>query len=817
MRFFLIFIFFQLTFVSFSQSKQPAQPIGSIDGHVFDSLTKEPMEYVAIALCKASDSSIVSGIFTGEAGEFALYDLPSGTFFLRVTFVGYKEKFIPNIQLSADKPLRKLGTISLALEGVTQNEDLDEFVVTGEKNLLQVGIDKKVYNVGEDISVTGGSANDVLNNVPSVEIDQDGKISLRGDGNVTILIDGRPSSLSGGNGKSLLDGIPAGSIERIEIVTNPSAKYDPDGTSGIINVVLKKNIKRGLNGQVNLSAATGNAYNGAVSLSARNTRFNIFGNYAYDYREGYRNNNSDQTQTYGDSVVYFRQRRLGTDLSESHTLKLGMDIYLKDRNTLSWNVSGNTGQRNRGGEQTNFRYLSETDTLGFWNRSSYDPGQNQNLDFGLNYNWEFRDDKGSIDWNAFQSLGNGANQGYYNQSYTVPSDTTSTSQRLFNEEQNNITTLSMDVVRMIKGKWRTESGLKLIHRNMGVDTHSDARDAFGSYNPDTLAFFNYKYTERIYSAYGILAGTYKKMSFQGGLRFEQSYQEPNLVSTGEKYKNQYFNVFPSVHVRYAPFKKGEFSVGYSKRINRASADNLNPFTSYADPYNLRRGNPALSPEFIHSFDIGYELVNKKWSLTAAAYQRFSNQVIQRVKVFYADGTSAGTFANVDNSRSTGGELVLQVRPFPIWKNTVSANGNYIVYTDDNATTNFNREGFVFSMKYSSTVELMKKTLVLQVNGRYSAPSVTAQGRMNPRGSVEFSADKSFKEGKWGVGMRVSDIFNTQGFSFDVSQATISQHSEMKWQTRRLYLSVRYKFGRTELIQPKKPAADPSNNGGGFDF
>jgi hypothetical protein len=285
-----------------------------------------------------------------------------------------------------------------------------------------------------------------------------------------------------------LSGIPAGSIERIEIVTNPSAKYDPDGTSGIINVVLKKNVKLGLNGIVTLSAATGDAYNGSVSMNMRNTKFNVFGNYAYDYKQGYRNQFSDLRQTYnGDSTVYLNQKRYGNDFSESHTAKIGMDIYLKDRNTLSWNVSGNTGERDRTGDQTNYRYLSQYDTLGLWNRGSREPTHNQNVDFGLNYDWEFKDDKGSINWNAYQSIGNVGNSGYYQQSYTIPDTAASLDQRLFNAEKNNITTLQMDVVRTFKGKWRTESGLKMIHRDMGVDTHSDSRNATGAYQQDTLS------------------------------------------------------------------------------------------------------------------------------------------------------------------------------------------------------------------------------------------------------------------------------------------------------------------------------------------
>jgi outer membrane receptor protein involved in Fe transport len=818
MRLFLFIISIFASFITFAQppgGNQPARPaIGSLDGQVFDSLTHQSLEYVEVKVCREKDSSVVAGIYTDENGKFVIEQLPAGRFIIRFNQSGYKEKIIPNIQFTAEKPLRKLGTISLASDA----KAIDEVVVTAETTVLQTGIDKKVYNVGEDLSVQGGSATDVLNNVPSVEVDQDGNISLRGDGNVTILIDGKPSSLSGGNGKSLLAGIPAGSIERIEIVTNPSAKYDPDGTSGIINVVLKKNIKLGLNGLVTLTGATGNAYNGSVTMNMRNTKFNVFGNYAYDYREGYRNNFSDLTQTYdGDSTVYFNQRRYGTDLSESHTAKIGMDIYLKDRNTLSWNVSGNTGQRDRTGEQANYRYLYGNDTLGFWNRDSYDPGTNRNVDFGLNYSWEFKDDKGSIDWNAYQSLGNGTNAGYYQQYYTIPDTAASLDQRLFSTEKNNITTFQVDMVRVLNGKWRTESGVKMIHRNMGVDTHSDSRDAQGIYQQDTLAFFNYEYTERIYSAYGIIARAVNKWKYQAGIRLEQSYQEPNLISAGESYRNEYFNVFPSAHVRYQVFKDAELSLGYSKRINRPSADNLNPFTSYADPYNLRRGNPALRPEYIHSLDLGFEYVKKKWSVTASFYQRYSFEVIQRVKVFYEDGTSAGTFANIDNSRSTGTELVLQFRPTPIWRNTVSMNGNYVVYTDDNQTVNYNRQGFVWGMKYASSLDLWKKTLTLQVNGRYNAPSVTAQGRMQPRGSVEFSAEKTFKEGKWGVGMRVSDIFNTQGFQFEVEQPAIVQSSEFKWLTRRFYLTLRYKFGRNDFTDRKKTGEQPGNGGGGFDF
>ena len=277
------------------------------------------------------------------------------------------------------------------------------------------------------------------------------------------------------------------------------------------------------------------------------------------------------------------------------------------------------------------------------------------------------------------------------------------------------------------------------------------------------------------------------------------------------------NLFPSAFIRRAFAKSAEFSLGYSKRINRASAENLNPFTSYADPYNLRRGNPALGPEYIHSIDLSVELTRKKWSINGSLYQRFSNNVIQRVRVFYADGTSAGTLANIDKSISTGGELVFQVKPIPTWRNTLSGNANYIVFTDNTTGVNYNREGFVWGLKLTSLVELMKKTLTVQVNGRYNAPAVSPSGKFNPRGSVDFSIDKSFKEGKWGVGARLTDVFNTQSFSFVADQGNSVFTTSFKQQTRRFYINVRYKFGKTELNDRKKSGDSPSGGGGGFDF
>ncbi|MNK12909.1 Vitamin B12 transporter BtuB precursor [compost metagenome] len=808
MRFTLFTFFLSTAFFTYSQTTDGT---GSIDGRVLDSISKTPLEYTMVRIFNVADSLVVTGIYTDETGTFILEDVKFGKYYLVISNPDYKSKTISGISLTANKNLRKLGNIAL----VNSSKELDEVVIQQDKTPLQLGLDKKVYNVGDDISTSGGSVTDVLNNVPSVEIDQDGGISLRGDGNVTVLIDGKPSNMTGGNGKSVLEGIPASSIERIEIVTNPSAKYDPDGTSGIINIVLKKNIKRGINGNVAATAGSGNLYTGSLGLNLRNTRFNLYGNYAYSYRDGYRNHFSDLSQSRGDTTVSLNQSRQGGDLNITHTAKVGMDVYLKDRNTLSWSIAGNTGNRTRLGNQLNTRYTNFGDTTEQWTRQTRDPGLSKNIDFSLGYKWDFKDDKGSLDVNAYQSMSQGTEDGYYSQFFYFPSDSLVPEQRLFSREANDFTTVSLDFVRLLKNKIRTESGLKMIQRNMGLRSSSETEAASGNYVPDTISNYNYKYLESIYSAYGIIGGSLKKFRYQAGLRLEYSIQNPNLISTNQNFKNEYFNLFPSATIRYEVKKGTELSLGYSKRINRPNSGNLNPFTSYADPYNLRSGNPALRPEYIHSIDLGIDYSVKKFTLAFALYQRYTSEVIQRVKLFYDNGTSLGTFANIDNSVSSGGEIVMQLRPVPIWKNMLSLNGNYITYKDANPSANWNREGFVFGMKFSSTVELMKKTLTLQVNGRYSAPSVTAQGRMNPRGSIDFSADKSLWDGKWGIGLRVTDIFNTQGFSFEVDQPGIFQSTEFKWETRRIIVSIRYRFGKTDLKEDKR--SNENNGGGGFDF
>jgi len=807
-------LFIGISSISFGQKD------GILTGRIVDKLSDKPMEYVSFRLFSVKDSSVAAGVFTDPDGRFNLEQLAYGNFYGKLTFSGYETITINDIKISASIKSVNLGTYKMVID---KTIDFEEVKVVGQLDVLKAGIDKKIYNVGEDLSVKGGTANDVLNNIPSVEVDQDGRIMLRGDGTVTVLIDGRPSSLSGGNGKSLLDALPAGSIERIEVVTNPSAKYDPDGTSGIINIVLKKNKLKGFNGMLTANVGSGNLNGGNVadgsfSLSYRNGKFNAYGSYSGRYMAGYRNNYSSLEQTFSDnSSLKIVQNRLGTDLNAGHTFRVGSDFYLKPRHVIGFSATGSIGQRDRTGDQWNTSYDGDGNVISFWNRESYDPTNQQNFDLNVNYKFDLKDDKGSFTIDANQSLGKEEIEGYYEQTdYNLDSTLIGSyllDQQLFNTEKNNVTTLQSDFTYLLpKKKARIETGLKAIVRQQGVDTYSESlNQSTLEYEEDTLANFIYQYDEQIYSAYGIFGQELGKFKYQAGVRLEQSYQIPNLISDTIRIVNDFFNFFPSAHIRYAFTPKSEVSLSYSRRINRAGSSNLNPFTNYSDPYNLQRGNPNLQPEYIDSYDLGYTNERKKVTLTTSIFYRYTTGVITRIKEFYADNTSAVTYANIDKSYSFGTEMIFIVKPTTWWRNSISGNANYIQY-DDN-TNSFNRSGFNWNLKYSGTFDFWKKTASIQINGTYNAPRITVQGTARRRGAIDISGEKKFKDGMFSVGFRVSDVFNRQGFEMQVNQPTIRQDVEFKWLTRKYFITFTYKFGKLEISKKNQGGGGE----GGFDM
>ncbi|PKR81682.1 hypothetical protein CW751_03915 [Brumimicrobium salinarum] len=682
---------------------------------------------------------------------------------------------------------------------------------------METSIDKRTYNVEEDMTAVGGGLTEVLNNIPSVEVDNDGNVSLRGSGSVTILIDGRQSALSSGDGA--LDGIPASAIERIELVTNPSAKYNPEGTAGIINIVLKKKKLRGINTNVQLSAASENLFSGSLGFNIRNEKFNFYVNYSYRHREGFRNNFNERTSFYDNTTEFLKQGRLGTDFRESHTGKVGSDFFISENQVLGISVSGTNTDRIRRGKQENERYIDDNLTQ-MWDRKVYDPRNRKSIDINANYKLDFNDKKGNIIIAATQSIGDEDAIGEFEEFYLNPNGTTpSNPYRFQNQIRSDFRskfTFSADLERSINDKMKYDAGLQAIINRQNESNFLEYYDTLtGQVVPDPNVNNELVFNENILSAYGIFGHQVsEKFKYQAGVRLEQALTEPKLLTTNESFENNYFSFFPSLHLTYGNDKQGSFFGSYSRRINRPSTWSLNPFPVYSDPLNLRKGNPEIQPEYINSYELGYEKIWKSASITGTVYFKETVNRIQRIRQFFDDGVSVTTFANVDESYDYGVEVVSTYSPFSWWKNMLALNAYESRLSANIDGTRLSNKGVSWDVKLNSTFSFFDNTTAIQINAQYIAPRYTVQGYYQRNPGIDIGFTRTLLDKKMVLGVRVSDVFNQKGFYFEINDGDVIQETDYKWTTRRLYLTLSYKFGNLttknkELREKIKDAEIPN--------
>lgn len=780
-----------------------AQAQNKVTAEIFNQNNNEPVEYANLKVYSLQDSSVVSGGFSDDKGKVVAEFKENGNFYVIISAFGFFNDTISDVKLDGFKSKFSLGKVFIVSEN---SQDLDEVTIKADKKMIETSFDKRVYNIEDDLTSQGGDITDILNNIPSVEVDNDGNISLRGSGNVMILIDGRPSSMSQG-AEGALDGIPASSVERIEIVTNPSARYDPDGTAGIINIVLKKNKLRGVNTKVDLSGATGHLYNGSLNFNARNEKVNFYTNYSFRYREGYRNNLNDRVGEFEDTQIRLYQDRSGTDSRRSHTGKVGADFFLSDQDVLGVSLSGSVNDRIRTGDQFNFESF-DGELNRFWQRSTIDPRERMNADINVDYKRDFEEEKGSVLAVVTQSFGSAESFGLYEEYYYRP-DGEVLSPGYFYQFQdryndNSNFTASIDIERNVGEKFRYELGQKTYVNNETRGNYLEFLDSVtNEIIPDYNVINDFRFDEQIFAGYGIAAHQpLERLKYQVGIRLEQAFTQPQLLTTNEDFENNYFSFFPSGHLIFGDEDMGELSLSYSRRINRPRSWNLNPFPLYSDPLNLRQGNPALQPEYINSFEFGYQKNFDKITLSGSLFYRKTLDKIQRIRAFLPNNVSVNSFANIDESEDYGVELILMYNPFSWWKNTISFNGFESRLSANVGGVNLRNSGFVYNTKLNSTFNLFKGTTSIQVNAQYISPTFTVQGFYQRFPGVDLAISRNFMDKNLSIGLRLTDIFDQQGFYLQVSDGSFSQESMYKWETRRLYLSVSYKFGRKDSDKDK---------------
>ncbi len=806
-----------------------------VKGEIKDVVGKGPIEYATVALYRMRDSSLVTGVVTNDKGKFHIRELSFGKYYLISEFVGFERYTSSVFALNNDNPVQNLGEIGLKPSA----DAIDEVEVVVEKPLIMTSIDKKVFNAEKNITAAGGTAVDVLNNVPSVVVDQDGNISLRGNSNVTVLIDGKPSGLTGGGRQALLENIPASNIQDIEIITNPSAKYDPDGLSGIINIKLKKNKLEGANGSVTLTLGSDdhpengqdiiNKYNLNTQLNYRNSKFNVYGNYSYNNRETGMVNGVVQDVFIGENVSSLVQSDLGVRNRVSHLIKGGTDLYLNRYNTVSLSATANLGD-NGGATELLYDNLFNNIRQSASVRSALENSTRNSLDLNASHKKTFK--KQGRELSTELNMSNGGSEAisdfdqYFGDEITgdpyVMQNTTT-------NRVNKVNTLQMDFVNPHGKTAKTEMGWKVITRNIDNDFFSESFDSTeASFYPDTLLNNQFNYAEQIYALYAMEAFELnKKWSAQGGLRAEQAFLSSELVTTGETYDSSYFAVYPSAYLQYkikdSARESSSLVWSYSRRINRPRTRTLNPFADYSNPNSIRRGNPYLRPEFTDSYEMTYSWFKKGIAINSSVYYKHTRNQISRVS--FLDGQIRHMmWQNVGRGSSYGLETSVSGKLLPYLRIVVSGNGNWnetrgeAVNEELQDTVNLDNSAFGFRGNLMLNFKIKKK-YDLQLSSWYRAPTNTAQGRIYAMGSADIALKRTFKK-KFDVSIRVSDIFNTQYFSmllddFDTQGNSYRSDRKHDWESQNVYLSLGYRFGKQSRSRGRWGGKKGKGNEGGF--
>ena len=794
---------------------------GKVFGKVKDAASKKSIEYATISLVKPGEARLASGTTTAADGSFLIENLSTGAYIVKITFLGYGMYQSDTLKISDEEPLKDLGTILLKASA----QSLKGAEIVADAPMVVNEIDKRVYNTEKLLATSGGSAVDILNQIPSVNVDIDGNLSLRGSEGVTVLVDGRPSGITGGSRQAILESIPASSIERIEVITNPNAKYDADGQAGIINVVLKKNKTLGLTGSVTLGAGTRGKYNAAANLNYRNKRFNLFANYSFRRNNSFNNGSSFRTSYLLDSLYQQNTRSEGLNKRMNHMARLGMDIFINPRNTIG--ISGGFGYNPGNSVDATFYSIFDSSLVqtNDWARTSSEKQLRYNYDLNLNYKHQFKKANQELSLDISYSGNNENEEQLYENAYynwlNAGTVRYYERQRTTNLSQNSNFVASLDYTHPFKKNYSLETGVKYTARHNDNDfTNFELDPLSGEYIANPFLTNRFVYHEQVYGAYAQMAKAYKKFGYKLGLRVEETLINTDLVTTQTKNARNYFSWFPSVFLSYKINDKNDIKLNYSRRISRPGFRQLNTFTNYSDPLNLNTGNPMLNPEYTNSFEFSYSYGGNKYSISPTLYYRYTTNVISRYRTVNADGVSITSFENFNNAHSAGCELTARMEFFKWWYLMPNMNLYYYQINGSNVGTGL-RNWSIGGMGRILTGFKITKWMEAQATyGFWWAPA-SPQGRPKPVQGLDLGLKADLFKNKLSLNLSLQDVFNTRRFALDGGDVTFVNSFTRKRETRILNLSLTYKFGKQDFgsRRNRKGGGDGGdmNNGGGEDW
>ncbi|MCT4304782.1 TonB-dependent receptor [Elizabethkingia anophelis] len=794
--------------------------------------------YASITFANKADKSLSDGNMTDDKGAFSL-NLTSGTYIIEIDAPGFKKTSVEKT-VSAPGSLGAIQIVALqgqaAIDSKTQN--IQGVTITAQSTKpYKVELDKKTYDVKSDLTSIGGNLQDVLTNVPSVSVDPDGTVSMRGSSNVRFLVNGKPSALLGIDaGANALQAIPADQIDRIEVVTNPSAKYDASGTAGILNIILKKNSKLGFNGSVIGSLGYLPRTNLNTNLSWKKGKVSWFLNGGGGYMESKNKNSNTTTYNSGD-LLTSNQNSTGKSKNDTYNASTGLVYDITDHTSV--NASG-TVRYFDGTSNTPIFYTDNYKDGSTINSSRYSNGSNSNLgfqgDFGLDHKF---DDKGqnislSVSLQRNRMLNNSDVTGYTGNAFSLSN--------LINSKTVNKSLVGkIDYELPIGEKSMFNAGYKLDHnkndynylvqqKNAGDADYSILDDYTGiTHYTETFNAFYLQFKSKI-GAFGYQVGVRDEYS---NIKIDYPIKDPQnqLWRNDNKTKN-YNNLFPSVFLSYDISKNNQFLLNYSRRIDRPRSFFLIPFMSYNDPKNIFRGNPDLNPSYIDSFEFGYNLSNNKFTLNPTLYYRNEKDNVQMLVSPNPDDSTSFTSSpiNVGNDQRYGLEINGNYNPFKWWQLMGSIDifgykttGNYLYknYPDPitgnliDKNINYDGSGMSARVRLSNTFKI-DKTFSFQIQANYRGGQKNASTEQKDMYFVNLGATKTIWKGDGTIAFNIQDIFNTRSRETYAFGPTFVRNSYMQWQPRQFSLSLTYRFKQGEKVDQPKRKKDINNNYDGGD-
>jgi len=809
-KFAVLLVLFFTSFYNYAQQAPPAKNKVKVTGKVFEKVSKQPLEYATISIMAPNDTKVIAGGITNPKGEFEVAVAP-GTYDIKIEFISFKSNDIKGKSIQGDT---NLGVVNLSEDAA----QLNEVVVRAEKSTVEIKLDKKVYNVGQDMMVKGGTVSDVLDNVPSVSVDTEGNVSLRGSDNIRILIDGRPSNAI--NVAEALRQLPADAIDKVEVITNPSARYDAEGGSGIINIILKKGKNQGLNGTFIASTGIPETYGISGNLNYKTEKVNYFTTAGYNYRtnEGAGKTNSEYFNPDGTTKNF---------LDEDRDTKRTRDGF-NGRAGIEWTVAPNTFwtnainyQKNNGNDRDLINYNNYDAARAFTGatyRLNNGDTESENVEYTSNLIKNFND-KGH---KLTADLSVSRNTDDSNSLITGSDNFNNT---LNNQVQKQIQVQADYVLPLGEGS-QFEAGYKGSFGDLNNEYF--VRDQNGA--PISNLSNNLEYKENINALYTSYGFKVNKFSYLFGLRWEDTNIEVNLLDTNDFNTKKYNNLFPSAFISYEISDQSNFSASYSKRLSRPRGRFMNPAVNYSSNINIFQGNPDLDPSLTDKYDIGFIKRWDKVTFNTSAYFEDTKDVFSFVRSPTGETVNGipvilSRPINLGKEQKFGFEFTLNYSPLKWWKLNSNFNlynvkttgeNSYIDANGDEVVQNLDNQANSWFARINSKISLPYK-IDWQLTAMYNGEQKTAQGKNLGQFGMNTAFSKDVLKDKATIAFNISDVFNSRIMKSYTYLENQTSYGEMQFRKRQFNLSFTYRFNKPKNERDKNAAPRNGDGDGSGEF